>query len=156
MVAERWRTLLSKSGRGIEYIGVGVGAVILNEEEEVLLLLRKNGPEAGYWTIPGGAVEWFETCHDAIKRECREELGLEIEVDRLLAVVDHIVKEDRTHWVSMEYLVRVEAGFATNRETKENEDLKWFSLSALPARITEPTREAVRSYLQMLGREIEP
>jgi 8-oxo-dGTP diphosphatase len=135
----------TRGTRGIDYIGVGVGAVILNDQGEVLLLLRKGRPEAGHWTIPGGAVEWFETCADAIKRECREEVGLEVEIDRVLTVVDHIVKNDRAHWVSIEYLCTIASGRPTNADDRENGELRWFPLHALPDQMTQPTREALAS-----------
>ncbi len=134
--------------RGRDYIGVGVGAVILNERQEVLLLLRKRPPEAGYWTIPGGAVEWFETCETAIRRECHEEVGLEIEIDRFLTVVDHIVEADERHWVSMEYLATVSSTATVKACTLESEAFQWFPVDNLPDRITQPTREAIDCYRQ--------
>jgi len=132
--------------RGIDYIGVGVGAVIINERHEVLLLLRRVPPEPGYWTIPGGAVELFESCEEAIVRECREEVNLSVHVDKLLTIVDHIVREEATHWVAIEYLVTVNSGVATNAEIDENQELKWFPLDRLPERMTQPTRQALDVY----------
>jgi mutator protein MutT len=128
--------------RGVDHVGVGVGAVILNERQEVLLLKRRQDLDSGSWTIPGGAVELFETCHEAIKRECREEVGVNIEIERFLTVVDHIVA-GVAHWVSVEYLVRIAAGEPRNADAIENEELRWFSLEALPARLTQPSREAL-------------
>lgn len=129
--------------RGTDCIGVGVGAVILNERQDVLLLKRKDEFESGLWTIPGGAVEWFETCADAIKRECREEVGVEVEIDQLLTVVDHIVRELGVHWVSVEYLVHVTAGNPRNADERENYELRWFPLNALPEALTHPSRAAI-------------
>jgi mutator protein MutT len=136
----------SNGVRGSDFIGVGVGAVIFNKRNEVLLLLREKKPEAGTWTIPGGAVEWFETCEDAIRRECREEVGLSIQIVRVLTVVNHIVKEDRMHWVSIEYLCSVVDGHATNLDLQESSKMRWFAIDALPTRLSQPTREALQSY----------
>jgi mutator protein MutT len=138
-----------KSPQGKDYIGVGVGAVVLNESGEVLLTLRRKEPEAGRWSIPGGAVEWFERCSDAIKRECREEVGLTVEIVRLLTVVDHIVPEEGFHWVSIEYLVKIVGGEVGNYARYENADIRWFPLNALPPAVTQPTREALESYARM-------
>ena len=53
--------------KGKDYIGVGVGAVIL-DQDQVLLLQRLREPEAGYWGIQGGAVEFGETLnYDRLK-----------------------------------------------------------------------------------------
>jgi ADP-ribose pyrophosphatase YjhB (NUDIX family) len=89
-------------------------------------------------------VEWFETCIEAIKRECHEEIGVKVEVDRLLTVVDHIVRESGVHWVSLEYLVHINDGNPRNADEKENYELRWFPLDVLPEALTQPSREAVR------------
>lgn len=136
--------------RGIDFIGVGVGAVIINDRGEVLLLLRKKKPEAGAWTIPGGGVEWFEKCEDAIQRECREEVSLDIKIDRVLTIVNHIVQDDKMHWVSIEYLCSVVRGCAKNCE-KESFEMRWFPVNSLPTRLSQPTREALQAYLSLTG-----
>ncbi len=62
---------------------VGGGVVIVDEEMRVLLV------EPTYkdtWEIPGGTVELDESPREAARRECREELGFDIEVGRLLVV----------------------------------------------------------------------
>ena len=134
--------------RGIDYIGVGVGAVIINSKNEILLLLRKKPPEADYWTIPGGAVEWFETCEDALIRECREEIGAKVKIVKLLTVVDHIVRDEGIHWISSEYLVKLMSPVKiSNFEKTESQKMKWFPISHLPEKITLTTREAVKHYL---------
>jgi len=61
---------------GIDYIGVSVGALLINDNGEILLQKRsqhvKN--EKGKWEAPGGAVEFNERREDAIRREIKEEL----------------------------------------------------------------------------------
>ncbi len=67
--------------RGVDYIGVGVGAAIFNTEGKLFITLRgkeaKN--ERGKWEISGGSVEFGETFQEAIKREIKEEVGVEVE-----------------------------------------------------------------------------
>ncbi|MBI3342953.1 NUDIX domain-containing protein, partial [Candidatus Gottesmanbacteria bacterium] len=55
--------------RGIDYIGVGVGAAIFNRERKLFLTLRgkKAKNERGTWEIPGGSVEFGETLENALK-----------------------------------------------------------------------------------------
>ncbi|ACY20634.1 NUDIX hydrolase [Gordonia bronchialis DSM 43247] len=59
---------------------VAVGAVIVDDAGRILLVLRKNEPQAGYWSLPGGKVEPGETAVDAVVREVAEETGLQIDV----------------------------------------------------------------------------
>jgi 8-oxo-dGTP diphosphatase len=54
-------------------------AVILRADGDVLLAQRPEGkPYAGYWEFPGGKLEQGETPRQALDRELREELGLEV------------------------------------------------------------------------------
>src|SRR5699024_7168977 len=58
-----------------EQIGVGI---IVNGEDEVLVALRpEDGMLGGMWEFPGGKQEEDETIEEAVKRELREELGVE-------------------------------------------------------------------------------
>lgn len=131
------------------YPRVGVAALILDNEENVLLLLRKNPPEAGCWTIPGGSVEHMEKLEDAIKREVEEEIGVEIEIESLLTITEPIVSKMKTHWVSPVYLARIKAGRPKNSEPEINQELRWFSLNNLPEDINITTRSAINSYLKL-------
>jgi 8-oxo-dGTP diphosphatase len=65
-----------------------VGAVVWNDDGEVLLIRRGNPPRQGAWSIPGGKVEWGESLTDALVREVREETGIAVEVLGLIEVLD--------------------------------------------------------------------
>ncbi|MFC3901456.1 ADP-ribose pyrophosphatase YjhB, NUDIX family [Acinetobacter marinus] len=62
-------------------------AVILNDQQQVLLLKATYGDKA--WGLPGGGLDPNETIHDALHRECLEELGCAIDVDYLSGVYYH-------------------------------------------------------------------
>jgi ADP-ribose pyrophosphatase YjhB (NUDIX family) len=66
---------------------VVVGAVCLYRDR-VLLCRRAIEPRVGYWTIPSGFLELGESCAEGAAREAREEAGVEIEIDALLALYD--------------------------------------------------------------------
>jgi 8-oxo-dGTP diphosphatase len=138
-----------KAGR--DYIGVGVGAVVLNGDA-VLLLKRRKAPEAGHWSIPGGRVEFGETVEAAIVREIKEELGCSARVVRPLGVTNHIVAAENIHWVSPRFVVEV-TGEPTNREPDAHEDLRWFRLTELPPNITATTRDALAALEATVARE---
>jgi ADP-ribose pyrophosphatase YjhB (NUDIX family) len=53
----------------------------------------------------------MERVEDALARELEEELGIDVEVEALLCVTNHIVHADNAHWVSPAYLVRVISEF---------------------------------------------
>ncbi|WP_374348336.1 NUDIX hydrolase [Chitinimonas sp.] len=62
-------------------------AVICNTDNEVLLLKASYGKLS--WGLPGGALEPGETIHQAVARECGEELGCEVEIGPLTGVYYH-------------------------------------------------------------------
>ena len=141
--------------RGIDYIGVGVGAVIVNEEGRVFLARR--GPlaknERGLWEFPGGSVEYGELLADAVRREMLEEYGVQVVVGELLDVVDHILPAENQHWVSPTFICRIESGEPLIREAGKCDEIGWFALESLPDDLTEVTRVNVANYRARLARK---
>jgi 8-oxo-dGTP diphosphatase len=69
---------------------ITVAAAVVFRAGRVLLTQRKSGSHlAGAWEFPGGKVELEEDPRDAVARELREELGVEIEVGDILDVTFH-------------------------------------------------------------------
>jgi ADP-ribose pyrophosphatase len=135
-----------------KYPKVGVGAVLLDEDNRILLQLRNKPPEADHWSIPGGRVEFMEKLQAAIVREIKEELGIDAVVEDMLCVTDHIVPADNAHWVSPAFLVRTIAGQAENLEPHATKKVEWFPLTNLPEKLTVTTRSAVDAYFTKYGK----
>lgn len=116
---------------GIDCIGVGVGALILNDENKVLLALRsqKAKNERGKWEIPGGAVEFGETLEDALHREVHEEFGVTVSIVKRFNIVDHILPEEHQHWVAQTFLCRIVSGEPKNCEPEKCDDVGWFTIA---------------------------
>lgn len=134
---------------GKDYIGVGCGAIILNDKNQVLLMQRssKANNEPGYWTKPGGTVEFGEKVVDAVKREIKEEVGIEIKCTKFLGYTDHIT-EDGQHWVALNYLAQIVNGEPENLEPEKCDAVQWFDLGALPEKLTKTTKEPIEMYLR--------
>lgn len=64
-----------------------VGAVIRDDQGQLLLVKRGHEPGAGLWSLPGGRIEPGETDAEALIREMREETGLEVNPGPLLGAV---------------------------------------------------------------------
>ena len=107
---------------------LGVGGLIL-DGDSILLVQRGKEPLRGYWSLPGGAVETGERLADALRREVREETGLEVEILQLFEVFERILPDDagtaRHHYVLIDYLCRVTAGEA--RPGDDAIDVRWIS-----------------------------
>ena len=139
--------------RGVDYIGVGVGAVIVDDAGR--LFLARRGPlarnERGLWEFPGGSVELGERLTDALRREIREEYGVDIEVGDLLDVVDHLLPDEAQHWVSPTFVCRVTKGEPVVREPGKCAGIGWFALDDIPPELTLITRENLAHYRARLG-----
>jgi acetyl-CoA carboxylase carboxyl transferase subunit beta len=69
---------------------VGSAAVVIDDQNRVLLGQRKKEPNFGRWVLPGGKVEPFESVEHAVRRELAEETGLTVEVTGQLGVFEII------------------------------------------------------------------
>jgi 8-oxo-dGTP diphosphatase len=125
---------------------LGVGAVILDDSHRVLLMLRRKPPEAGNWSLAGGRVEFMEPIEAAVVREVKEELGVDVEIRELLCVTNHILPDEKVHWVAPAFLVRVIDGEITNREPLATWDVQFFPLDAVPLNLTATARNALGAY----------
>jgi 8-oxo-dGTP diphosphatase len=71
-----------------------VAAAIVLEQERVLVTQRKAGTHlAGAWEFPGGKVEAGEDPREALRRELREELGIDVQVGEIVDVTFHRYEE---------------------------------------------------------------
>jgi len=143
--------------RGVDYIGVGVGAVIVDAAGRLFLAKRgtKARNERGLWEFPGGSVEFGETLAAALQREMREEYGIEIAVGELLDVVDHILPDEGQHWVSPAFICSIVSGEPIIQEPEKCSEIGWFLPEDLPkdlTQVTQVTRENLKHYLQKTGK----
>lgn len=83
--------------------------------------------ESGKWDFPGGSKEFMESIVDGTLRECREESGLDVEIEKLL---DYKVSSSRTEqdteFVAFYYLCKPK-----NEEVElsdEHDDFRWLTV----------------------------
>jgi len=74
---------------------IRVRAVIIKDNK--VLLIKRTKENLVYWVIPGGAVEKGETKEEALMRECKEELGIEIKIKELLLEMPSEKLETKGH-----------------------------------------------------------
>lgn len=139
--------------RGVDYIGVGVGAIIIDKQG--CLFLARRGPKAknerGLWEFPGGSVEFGETLAQALQREIQEEYGIEISVGKLVDVVDHILPQEHQHWVSPTFICEITTGVPTIREPEKCTEIGWFDVDQVPNELTQVTRANLENYRQIIA-----
>jgi 8-oxo-dGTP diphosphatase len=109
-----------------------VCALLLDDGGRVLLARRAVEPAAGKWDIIGGFVDEFEQPLDALRRELREELDVEVEPLQLVAAVADRYGEEGNATLNVCWTARIVSGEPTPSE--ELAELRWFEPGELPAR----------------------
>ena len=122
-------------------IGVGCGAAIVRDGR-LLLVKRVKPPEAGFWNLPGGKVDFLERAEEAILRETLEEVGAAIALGPLLCLTQ-MVGIDGQHWLSPVYRAWLNGGEPFNREPDKIAAIGWFAFDAPPTPLALAAREAV-------------
>jgi ADP-ribose pyrophosphatase YjhB (NUDIX family) len=92
---------------------IGIGIVVV-KGDHVLLCRRGKAPNIGSWTLPGGAQEVGETCHEAARRELMEETGLAVGDLHFCDYVDTVRHDHegrvRFHYTILDFAARWEGG----------------------------------------------
>lgn len=92
---------------------VGIAGIVL-DGNRVLLVKRGREPLKGIWSLPGGKLELGETLHEGVRRELREEAGLEVRVLDMVEVLERITPDEqgRTayHYVLIDFLCESSGG----------------------------------------------
>jgi|SRR5208337_5314430 len=129
---------------GIDYVGLGVGALIIRNNKALMLLRTDQCRNNRHiWTIPGGGVETYEKLEEAVRRETMEEVGMALDTAKFLAISDRIF--DDQHWVSILYLCE-SAGEPKNMENDKHDKMEWLDIDDLPENVTLPTKDAIDAY----------
>ncbi|QQK06887.1 NUDIX hydrolase [Miniphocaeibacter halophilus] len=115
-----------------------VGAIILNNNK---ILFMKDG-KGDYYYLPGGRVKLHETSEEAIKREIKEELKIDVEIERPLWLVENFfvedVKKEKHHELGIYFLINIKDNGITKKNkfiVYENNNKKleytWLSFESL-------------------------
>lgn len=106
-----------------------VVAALIRENGRFLICRRPAHKARGMlWEFVGGKVEAGETKEQALIRECKEELGIRIEVQALFAELTHVYPDLTVH-LSL-FLARIAEGIP---QLLEHSALRWISVSEIDA-----------------------
>jgi ADP-ribose pyrophosphatase YjhB (NUDIX family) len=117
-----------------------VAAVITDERNRVLLLNHVFRPGSG-WGVPGGFINKGEKLEDALRRELREEIGLE------LGKVEFRFARALKTTAQVEVIFRAEPKGLPGSASVEIAGLDWFGLDSLPSGINPDQKQIIERAL---------
>jgi 8-oxo-dGTP diphosphatase len=117
---------------------IGVFALIFDDQGRVLLGHRR---DIDWWNLPGGGMEAGETVDEALRREVREETGLETDVEQLVGVYSKPQKQE----VVLTFRSRVSGGDL--HPTEETRESRYFAPGDLPRNTLPKHRQRVEDAL---------
>jgi 8-oxo-dGTP diphosphatase len=124
---------------------------VIFREGKVLLVRRARSPAKGFYSLPGGRVEFGESLHAALHREVAEETALQIKIVELAAWREVVPTASGSgHYLIMSFAARWGAGDVVLNE--ELDDFRWLAPDAIgELKLTSGLIEVIRSAQNILG-----
>ncbi len=140
---------MSKGPNMIDRPKVGIGVVIVNAAGKILVGKRR-GSHAQYYSIPGGHLELGETFEEAAVKEIKEETGLEIIEPKVFCVTNNLrtYQEEGKHYISVCLFATKYNGEPVNLEPEKCNGWSWVDPLKLPQPHFDASENAIRCYLE--------
>lgn len=104
---------------------MAVGAILLNEEGKVLLV-RNRGHGRAHWSLPKGSCEDGESVLQTLKREVKEETGLDVEMQELAFITEWFVVGRQEWYLQFYFYARVVGGvLGVQADDEDVTQVKW-------------------------------
>lgn len=123
---------------------IGIGVLLINNENQILLGKRKNSHGDSYWAPPGGHLEFGESFEDCAVREVLEETALTIEKPKFFSLTNDFFKKEKKHYISIFMLATYpNSQEIKNCEPHKVEEWQWVQLFNLPDNLFLPLKNLV-------------
>ena len=128
-------------------IRIRVAAVLIQDGRLLLIQHQKDGKK--YWLLPGGGVIFGEDLKSALKRELKEELGIDISVNDLVYSSDSISENSERHIVNLYFECVYSSGEFKLAEEERLVNYGFFGISDLDKmKIIPPIKKEIIEYMQ--------
>lgn len=128
---------------------VGLGIIIENDKSQILVIKRK-GSHAPYWSIPGGKLKLGETFEAGAAREVKEELDIDLGDPEVIAVTNNLktYEAEGVHFISIILLAKTFKGEPKIMEPDKLTEIIWVDPHDLPRPHFDASELGVLCYLQ--------
>lgn len=120
--------------------------------QEFILIKRKNNPYKDHWALPGGFVDYGESTESAAIREAKEETSIDIELIKLFDVYSEPDRDPRGHTVTVVYLTKGDLSqMKADDDAKEIEIFSFNDLNSIDLAFDHATiLEDIKNYLESI------
>jgi 8-oxo-dGTP diphosphatase len=117
---------------------IGVGVVLLNDKRQILLGKRLKKLGYGFWSFPGGHLEFYESVIDCARREVKEETNLDVGFLIKGPYTEDFIEEEKHYFTMYVMGFDLKTSELQNMEPDKTEDWNWFDLNKLPDPVWRP------------------
>lgn len=137
--------------------------VVIWCRSSLVLVKRAIEPSKGWWSLPGGYLDWDETLQEAVLREVHEEMGLTVDEPELVGVYSSPDRDpDGRQNVGHCYLVKIADKSDDDKDLptlkldrQEHAQVAWFGLDQLPEKIAFDHRQMISDCVKKFGLEVK-
>ncbi len=134
-----------------------VGAYVLNDKNQVLLIRSPKWSNGQLWVVAGGHIEMGESIEQALVREVKEELGIKVKYDRVFNVLEGIFPKNfhtKKHFIYLQSLCWIVPGEEVKIDNQEVVEAKWWAvdqaLSLEESQLYPQTRKSLKILKNMI------
>jgi len=152
VLVQEWLNVVGRGVAGYVTPKVAVGAVVGNEDEEILLIQRA---DSGVWLYPTGWADVGYSASEVAVKEVHEETGIDAEPVRLIAVLDGLrLGFNSVPLYSLVFHCRAVGG-TLRRHPLETRAVGWFSEGSLPSPLAGADRWVVAAFAAIRGQPLD-
>ncbi|MFZ3020240.1 MAG: NUDIX domain-containing protein [Minisyncoccia bacterium] len=125
--------------KGVDNTGISIVYMCHDGNGNFVLSKRSKNcrDEHGAWDQGGGGLEFGDTVENTLKKEITEEYCADILEQEFLGYRDvhRVHNGEKTHWIALDFLVKVDRQKVKNGEPHKFDDVSWFNLNSLPEQL---------------------
>ncbi len=143
------------SQKGVDYVGITVSFFVHDGKGSFVLTKRSTNcrDEHGRWDFGGGGLDPHTSVEETLRKEIKEELCADVLEHEFLGFRDIFREQEgqKTHWLALDFKVRVDRAQVSNGEPHKFDEVAWFSLDNLPA----PLHSQAPHELELYGERLQ-
>jgi 8-oxo-dGTP diphosphatase len=140
--------------KGVDYVGVCVVYFCHDGNGRFVMAHRNNNTrdEHETWDIGGGGLELGDTVEGTLRKEISEEYRTDVLDYEFLGYRDvHRMHDGKpTHWIALDFKVRVDPEKVKNGESHKFDEVRWFTFKTMPEKVHSQIPEFLRLYRKKL------